>query len=88
MASRAESATAAGIGEPRWLRGLLIALALLAVALLVLLPLAVVAVEALSAGGGAYLAAIAVVMLVTSFLIIFILNRIQRWAQTRALAVG
>ena len=32
--------------------------------------------------------AIAVVMLVTSFLIIFILNRIQRWAQTRALAVG
>lgn len=32
--------------------------------------------------------AIAVVMLVTSFLIIFILNRIQRWAQTRALVVG
>jgi len=32
--------------------------------------------------------AIAVVMLVTSFLIIFVLNRIQRWAQTRALAVG
>jgi sulfate transport system permease protein len=32
--------------------------------------------------------AIAVVMLVTAFLIIFALNRIQRWAQTRALAVG
>ncbi|HEY8332821.1 MAG TPA: sulfate ABC transporter permease subunit CysT [Tardiphaga sp.] len=32
--------------------------------------------------------AIAVVMLVTSFLIIFLLNRIQRWAQTRALTVG
>ncbi|UZE48438.1 sulfate ABC transporter permease subunit CysT [Rhodopseudomonas sp. P2A-2r] len=32
--------------------------------------------------------AIAVVMLVTSFLIIFVLNRIQRWAQTRALTIG
>jgi sulfate transport system permease protein len=32
--------------------------------------------------------AIAVVMLVTAFLIIFALNRIQRWAQTRALAVA
>jgi sulfate/thiosulfate transport system permease protein len=32
--------------------------------------------------------AIAIVMLVTSFLIIFALNRIQRWAQTRALAIG
>jgi sulfate transport system permease protein len=32
--------------------------------------------------------AIAVVMLMASFLIIFALNRIQRWAQTRALAVG
>lgn len=32
--------------------------------------------------------AIAVVMLVTSFVIIFALNRIQRWAQTRALAVA
>lgn len=32
--------------------------------------------------------AIAVVMLVVSFLIILLLNRLQRWAQTRALAVG
>src|SRR4051812_30693263 len=32
--------------------------------------------------------AIAIVMLVASFLIIFALNRIQRWAQTRALAMG
>jgi sulfate/thiosulfate transport system permease protein len=32
--------------------------------------------------------AIAIVMLVTAFLIIFALNRIQRWAQTRALATG
>ena len=32
--------------------------------------------------------AIAVVMLVFSFLIIFLLNRLQRWAQTRALAVS
>jgi sulfate transport system permease protein len=32
--------------------------------------------------------AIAIVMLVTAFLIIFALNRIQRWAQTRALAMG
>jgi sulfate transport system permease protein len=32
--------------------------------------------------------AIAIVMLVTAFLIIFGLNRIQRWAQTRALAIG
>ncbi|NVN88037.1 MAG: sulfate ABC transporter permease subunit CysT [Rhodopseudomonas sp.] len=32
--------------------------------------------------------AIAVVMLVVSFLIIFLLNRLQRWAQTRALAVS
>ncbi len=32
--------------------------------------------------------AIAIVMLVTAFLIIFALNRIQRWAQTRALAIG
>lgn len=32
--------------------------------------------------------AIAVVMLVFSFLIIFVLNRLQRWAQTRALAVS
>jgi sulfate/thiosulfate transport system permease protein len=31
--------------------------------------------------------AIAIVMLVSAFLIIFALNRIQRWAQTRALAV-
>jgi len=28
------------------------------------------------------------VMLVFSFLIIFLLNRLQRWAQTRALAVS
>jgi len=59
VASRAESAQALCIGEPRWLRGLLIALALASVALLVLLPLAVVAVEASSAGGRAFLAAIA-----------------------------
>ena len=59
MASRAESAQALCIGEPRWLRGLLIALALVSVSLLVLLPLAVVAVEASSAGGRAFLAAIA-----------------------------
>jgi sulfate/thiosulfate transport system permease protein len=32
--------------------------------------------------------AIAVVMLVVAFLIIFIINRIQRWAQTRAAATG
>ena len=32
--------------------------------------------------------AIAIVMLVTAFLIIFALNRIQRWAQNRALAMG
>jgi sulfate transport system permease protein len=32
--------------------------------------------------------AIAIVMLVTAFLIIFVLNRLQRWAQTRALAIG
>nr|WP_283810639.1 sulfate ABC transporter permease subunit CysT [Rhodopseudomonas rhenobacensis] len=32
--------------------------------------------------------AIAVVMLVASFLIIFLLNRLQRWAQIRALSVG
>ena len=32
--------------------------------------------------------AIAVVMLIVSFLIIFLLNRLQRWAQTRALAVS
>ena len=32
--------------------------------------------------------AIAVVMLVVSFLIIFVLNRLQRWAQTRSLAVN
>jgi sulfate transport system permease protein len=32
--------------------------------------------------------AIAVVMLVVSFVIIFVLNRVQRWAQTRALAVS
>jgi sulfate/thiosulfate transport system permease protein len=32
--------------------------------------------------------AIAIVMLVTAFLIIFALNRIQRWAQTRALAMA
>jgi sulfate transport system permease protein len=32
--------------------------------------------------------AIAIVMLITAFLIIFALNRIQRWAQTRALAMG
>ena len=32
--------------------------------------------------------AIAVVMLVASFLIIFVVNRLQRWAQTRALAVS
>ena len=32
--------------------------------------------------------AIAVVMLVVSFLIIFVLNRLQRWAQTRSLAVS
>ena len=32
--------------------------------------------------------AIAVVMLVVSFLIILLLNRLQRWAQTRALAVS
>jgi len=32
--------------------------------------------------------AIAVVMLVVSFLIIFVLNRLQRWAQTRTLAVS
>ena len=32
--------------------------------------------------------AIAVVMLLVSFLIIFLLNRLQRWAQTRALAVS
>jgi sulfate/thiosulfate transport system permease protein len=32
--------------------------------------------------------AIAIVMLVTAFLIIFALNRIQRWAQTRALAIS
>lgn len=32
--------------------------------------------------------AIAVIMLVVSFLIIFALNRLQRWAQTRALAVS
>ena len=59
MASRAESAQALCIGEPRWLRGLLIALALASVALLVLLPLAVVAVEASAGGGRAFLAAIA-----------------------------
>ena len=59
MASRADPAQAACIGEPRWLRGLLIAVALASVALLVLLPLAVVAVEASSAGGRALLAAIA-----------------------------
>lgn len=32
--------------------------------------------------------AIAVVMLLVSFLIIFLLNRLQRWAQTRTLAVS
>jgi sulfate transport system permease protein len=32
--------------------------------------------------------AIAIVMLVAAFLIIFALNRIQHWAQTRALAMG
>lgn len=32
--------------------------------------------------------AIAVVMLVVSFVIIFLLNRLQHWAQTRALTVG
>ncbi|WP_233022970.1 sulfate ABC transporter permease subunit CysT [Rhodopseudomonas boonkerdii] len=32
--------------------------------------------------------AIAVVMLVASFIIIFLLNRLQRWAQTRALAAS
>jgi sulfate transport system permease protein len=32
--------------------------------------------------------AIAIVMLVTAFLIIFALNRVQRWAQTRALAMS
>jgi sulfate transport system permease protein len=32
--------------------------------------------------------AIAVIMLIVSFLIIFFLNRLQRWAQTRALAVS
>jgi sulfate transport system permease protein len=32
--------------------------------------------------------AIAIVMLVAAFLIIFALNRIQRWAQTRALVIG
>jgi sulfate transport system permease protein len=32
--------------------------------------------------------AIAIVMLVTAFLVIFALNRIQRWAQTRAMAMG
>jgi sulfate transport system permease protein len=32
--------------------------------------------------------AIAVVMLIVSFAVIFILNRLQRWAQTRALAVN
>lgn len=32
--------------------------------------------------------AIAVVMLVVSFIIIFVLNRLQRWAQTRALAAS
>jgi sulfate/thiosulfate transport system permease protein len=32
--------------------------------------------------------AIAVVMLVAAFLIIFVINRIQRWAQTRAAAAG
>jgi sulfate transport system permease protein len=32
--------------------------------------------------------AIAIVMLFAAFLMIFVLNRIQRWAQTRALTVG
>ena len=32
--------------------------------------------------------AIAIVMLLTAFLIIFVLNRLQRWAQTRALAIS
>ena len=59
MASRAEPAQALCIGEPRWLRGLLIALALASVVLLVLLPLAVVAVEASAGGGRAFLVAIA-----------------------------
>jgi sulfate transport system permease protein len=46
------------VGEPAWLRWLLIALALALLAVVVLLPLAVVIVEAARAGFGAYLTAI------------------------------
>jgi len=58
VASRSEAATVAAIGEPAWLRWLLIALALLLLAGIVVLPLAVVIAEAARAGLGAYLAAV------------------------------
>ena len=59
MASRSElPATVAAIGEPAWLRWLLIALALALLAGIVVLPLAVVIVEAARAGLGAYFEAI------------------------------
>jgi sulfate transport system permease protein len=58
VASQSSPATVAAIGEPAWLRWLLIALALLLLAGIVVLPLAVVVVEAARAGMGAYFSAI------------------------------
>jgi sulfate transport system permease protein len=58
VASRSEAATVAAIGEPFWLRWLLIFLALALLASIVVLPLAVVVVEAARAGIGAYFDAI------------------------------
>jgi sulfate/thiosulfate transport system permease protein len=58
VASRSEPATVPAIGEPAWLRWALIALALALLAGIVLLPLAVVVVEAVRAGVGAYLTAV------------------------------
>ena len=54
MASRSDTAVAAAVGEPAWLRWLLIVLALALLAGIVVLPLAVVVVEAARAGLGAY----------------------------------
>jgi sulfate transport system permease protein len=58
VASRSDPATVAAIGEPAWLRWLLIALALALLAGIVVLPLAVVVFEAARAGLGAYFTAI------------------------------
>ena len=90
--------------EPPLVRGTLLAVAVVFLAIFLVMPLVAVFAQALEKGLGAYLtalrepdawaairltlltAAIAVVMLVASFLLLGAINRLQSWASRRGAA--